>query len=67
MPNITHPTVSQPARTSTGESTREPGSRGGIKWGEDHVRDCEELRRLESWGIYPHGHHATHCPLEHQR
>lgn len=37
---------------------------GGLKWGEDLERDCQELRKLESWGIYPHGHHDLMCPLE---
>jgi hypothetical protein len=35
----------------------------GIKWGEDLERDCAELRRLESWGLYPHGYHLEHCPI----
>lgn len=36
----------------------------GIKWGEDLERDCQELRKLESWGLYAHGHHDRNCPLE---
>lgn len=36
----------------------------GIKWGEDLVRDCQELRRLESYGLYPQGHHDRNCPLD---
>lgn len=35
----------------------------GIKWGEDLERDCEEMRRLESWGLYPYGHHDFNCGL----
>lgn len=36
----------------------------GIKWGEDLERDCQELKRLEGYGLYPPGHHDLHCPLE---
>lgn len=36
----------------------------GLKWGEDLERDCRELRRLESYGLYPPGHHDQNCPLE---
>jgi len=36
----------------------------GIKWGEDPVRDCAELRRLEGYGLYRHGHHDQNCPLD---
>lgn len=35
----------------------------GIKWGEDLERDCQELRKLESWGTYPHGYHEQNCTL----
>lgn len=38
----------------------------GIKWrewGEDLERDCREMRKLESWGIYPHGWHDERCGL----
>lgn len=34
-----------------------------IKWGEDLVRDCAELRRLEAWGLYKKGHHDENCPI----
>ena len=37
----------------------------GIRWGEDAARDCQELRKLESWGLYKEGHHDQNCPLEH--
>lgn len=39
----------------------------GIKWGEDLERDCAELRKLESWGLYRTGYHAENCPLEHDK
>lgn len=35
----------------------------GIPWGVDLERDCRELRRLESWGLYPRGHHDLNCSL----
>lgn len=35
----------------------------GIKWGEDPDRDCAELKRLESYGLYPTGHHDQVCPV----
>jgi hypothetical protein len=34
-----------------------------LKWGEDPKRDCFEIRKLESWGIYPPGYHDSHCSL----
>jgi hypothetical protein len=37
----------------------------GLKWGENLERDCRELRKLESWGIYKEGHHDLNCPLDH--
>lgn len=37
----------------------------GIKWGEDLERDCAELKKLESWGIYPNGWHDAHCGVAH--
>lgn len=36
----------------------------GLKWGEILERDCAELRRLESYGLYATGHHDSNCPLE---
>lgn len=39
----------------------------GIKWGENPKRDCEELRRLEAWGLYADGHHERNCPVEHDK
>lgn len=34
-----------------------------FKWGDDLVRDCRQLRKLESWGLYPAGWHDRRCPL----
>lgn len=36
----------------------------GITWGEDLERDCAEMRRLESYGLYASGYHDQNCPLE---
>ena len=47
-------------------TTPQSDEKGGLRWGDDLERDCAELRRLESWGLYPHGHHDKNCPLDHE-
>jgi len=39
----------------------------GIPWGEDLERDCLEMRKLESWGLFARGHHDATCTLHHMK
>lgn len=50
-------------QVETLDREKPPAPPKGIPWGEDLSRDCEEMRRLEQWGIFPEGYHSQNCSI----